>query len=191
MNHLDNVLSFGMMTLTAGPGRDRLLGFDLALLTGVGFNILNIIVLVTILYKLLYGPVKKFLADRAARVQAQINEAETMMKDAETYKGEYSDKLSKIDVERAGILDSVKKRALTDEAAIIKKASEQAEQLKSRAYDDIEREKDKAQDEMKRQIIELSTILTMRYISGAIDSDHQNKLFDDIIQEMRVAKWQN
>ena len=139
----------------------------------------------------MYGPVKKYLAERAARVQAQIEDAETMRSEAEGYRSEYSTKLSEIDVERTGILDSVKKRALTDEAAIIKKANEQAEHLKSRAYDDIEREKDKAQDEMKKQIIELSTILTMRYISGAIDSEHQNKLFDDIIQEMRVAKWQN
>jgi hypothetical protein len=44
---------------------------------------------------------------------------------------------------------------------------------------------------MKRQIIDLSAMLTKRYISGAIDSEHQNKLLDDIIMEMRVAKWQS
>jgi len=168
-----------------------MLGFDEALVFGIGFNVLNVAVLAYILWKVLYGPVKKFLADREARVKSQISDAEAMRKDAEGYKSEYSAKLGEIDNEKTGILDSVKKRALTDEAAIIKKANESAEQLKSRAYEDIEREKDKAKDEMKKQILELSTILTMRYISGAIDSSHQDKLLDDIIEEMRVAKWQS
>lgn len=186
---MDTMLGQHVIVLTAGT--DRMLGLDAAWITGVGFNILNIALLAYILYRVLYGPVKKFLADRAARVQSQIDDAETMLKDAEGFKSEYSSKLKDIDSEKTSILDSVKKRALTDEASIIKKANEQAEQLKTRAYDDIEREKDKAQDEMKKQIIELSALLTMRYISGAIDSEQQNKLLDDIIEEMRVAKWQS
>ena len=180
-----------MIIATAGAGFDRFLGFDAAWITGVGFNILNILVLAYILWRILYGPVKKFLADRAARVQAQIDNAETMLKDAQSYKEEYSGKLSGVEVERASILDSVKKRALTDEATIIKKANEHAEQLKTRAYGDIEREKEKAQDEMKKQIIDLSSMLTLRYISTTINEEHQNKLFDDIIEEMRAAKWQS
>lgn len=180
-----------MPMLTAGEGTSRMLGFDMALVYGVGFNVLNIAVLAYVLWKVLYDPVKKFLAERADRVQAQLDDADKMFKDAEIYKSEYNSKLSGIDTERAGILDNVKKRALSDEATIIKKANEQAEVLKTRAYDDIEREKEKARDEMKRQIIDLSAVLTMRYISENIDSNHQNKLLDDIIEEMRVAKWQN
>lgn len=188
MNYLAPMLGLDITLLTGGP---RMLGFDMALVQGVGLNFLNIAVLAYLLWRILYGPVKKFLADRAARVQAQLDDADKMFKDAEGYKGEYASKLSGIDVERASILDSVKKRALTDEAAIVKKANEQAEILKGRAYDDIQREKEKAHDEMKRQIIDLSAILTKRYISERIDSDHQNKILDDIIEEMRVAKWQN
>jgi F-type H+-transporting ATPase subunit b len=63
--------------------------------------------------------------------------------------------------------------------------------MKVRAHDEIEREKDHAQFEMKRQIIDISAMLAMRYISDSINSDHQTKLLDDIIEEMRVAKWQN
>jgi len=178
-----------MIMATAGTA--RFLGFDAAWITGVGFNIINILVLAYIMYRVLYGPVKKYLADRAARVQTQISDAEIMFKDAESLKEEYSSKLSCVDVERADILDSVKKRALTDEAAIIKKANEQAEMLKTRAYSDIEREKEKAQHEMKKHIIDLSSMLTLRYISTTINEEHQNKLFDEIIDEMRAAKWQS
>ena len=185
---MNNLVGLNTMLLTGG---DFMLRFDMSTVWGVGFNILNIAALAFILYKVLYGPVKKVLADRAARVQTQINDAETMLKDAEGFKSEYSTKLKDIDSERTSILDTVRKRALSDEASIIKNANEQAEQLKNRAYDDIEREKDKAQDEMKKQILELSTLLTMRYISGNINSDQQNKLMDDIIEEMRVAKWQS
>ena len=190
MDHLAQILGQNIAVLTVG-GHDRMLGFDMALVTGIGFNILNVIALAYILWRVLYGPVKNFLAARADRVQAQLDDADKMFKDAEGFKSEYTAKLSGIDSERAGILDSVKKRALTDEATIIKKANEQAEILKARAYDDIEREKEKAQDEMKRQIIDLSAMLTMRYISKEIDTDHQRKLLDDIIEEMRVANWQN
>ncbi|MCL2673846.1 MAG: F0F1 ATP synthase subunit B [Defluviitaleaceae bacterium] len=188
---MNQILGQQMMIIMTAAGGPRFLGFDAAWITGVGFNIINILILAYILYRVLYGPVKKYLADRAARVQAQINDAETMFKDAEGYKEEYSNKLSCVDAERATILDSVKKRALTDEAAIIKKANEQAEQLKARAYSDIEREKEKAQHEMKKHIIDLSSMLTLRYISTTINEEHQNKLVDEIIDEMRAAKWQS
>ena len=180
-----------MIMTTVGAGVDRFIGFDAAWVTGVGFNMLNILVLAYILWRILYGPVKKYLADRAARVQTQIDDAETMFKDAEGLRAEYSNKLSCVDAERANILDSVKKRALTDEATIVKKANEQAEMLKTRAYSDIEREKEKAEHEMKKHIIDLSSMLTLRYISTTINEEHQNKLFDEIIDEMRAAKWQS
>gem|GEM_PF-1613197 len=193
MNLSSQILGQQMMMImtTAGAGGPRFLGFDAAWITGVGFNIINILVLAYILWRVLYGPVKKYLADRAERVQSQIDNAEEMLKNAEGYKEEYSAKLCGVEAERASILDSVKKRALTDEATIIKKANEQAEIIKARATSDIEREKEKAQHEMKKHIIDLSSMLTLRYISTTINEEHQNKLFDEIIDEMRAAKWQS
>ena len=189
---MDNLaLFFGQQAIILTTGYNRMLGFDAAMVQGTLFMMLNIAILAYILWKVLYGPVKKFLADRAARVSAQLDDADKLFKDAEEFKSEYSSKLSGIDSERTSILDNVRKRALSDEAAIVSKANEQAQLIKTRASDEIEREKEKAQDEIKRQIMDVSAMLTMRYISKNIDVAQQNKLLDDIIEEMRVASWQN
>ena len=192
MVHLaSNIGNFALLLTHVPHENNRVLGFDTQAVFSTAFNIMNIAVLAFILWRLLYGPVKEYLAKRTARIEAQIADAATRLDEAEGFKNEYTTKLGQIDTERVSILDSVKKRALTDEAAIIKKANEMAEQLKIRANDDISREKDKANYEMKRQILELSTMLAARYISEKIDADHQNKLLDDIIEEMRGAKWQS
>lgn len=179
-----------VLVLTGG-GTDQFIGIDLGLLYNIGFTMLNIVALVFIMYKLLHGPVTRFLKKRADNIETQINDAAAILKEADILKGEYGDKLKDIDAERENILETVKKRALTNEAQVIKKANEQAEQVKQRAYDDIEREKDKAQAEMKRQILVLSTMLTERYLSDSLNTEHQNRLLDDIIEEMRGAKWQS
>ena len=170
---------------------DRFLGMDSVLFFTAGFNIINVLLLVYLMYKILHKPVTKYLADRADRVRGQIDEAEAMFKDADKLKADYAAKMGNIDIERDNILETVKKRALTDESQIIRKANEQAEQSKQRAYADIEREKDKAQAEMKRQILMLSTMLTERYLGDQINTEHQNKLLDEIIEEMRGVNWQS
>ncbi len=169
---------------------DRMLGFDTQFLIGIGFQLLNTGIIVGILAYFLYEPVKKFMAERQARIEKQINDAEKLEKDALALKEEYEQKLSKINVERTELLEDARKRAGQTEAEIIAKAKEEANKIKERAMLDIEREQEKAKDEMRTQIIELSTTMASRYVQANIDNETQNKLLDEVISDLGEIKWQ-
>lgn len=167
------------------------MNFDKQFLIQLAFQLLNTAVLCFILSKLLYKPVKKFLADRKEKITKQIDSAQAQLADAEKLKAEYEMKLSNIEKERDEILDDARSRGKQREAQIISEAKQEAQSLKSRAMLDIQREQEKAKDEIRKQIIEVSSLMTSRFIASSMDEATQNKLVDEVISDLGEVKWQS
>jgi len=167
----------------------RILGFDQAFLVNWGLQIINTLVLAFVLTKLLYNPVKSFMKKRADRISEQIDKAEGDLKQAQEMKALYEDKLKYIDKERNEILDRARIQAIEKERGIIEEAKAEAEKIKNRAKQDIEREQVKAKDEIKKQIIDLSTLMAERYIAVAMNPEEQDKLLDKAIADLGAVQW--
>lgn len=164
---------------------------DQQFLIQLGFQLLNTAVLCFILAKLLYKPVKKFLADRKEKIANQIDSAQAKLEEAEKLKAEYELKISGIEKERDEILEQARSKGKKREEQIIAEAKEEAETLKSRAMLDIQREQEKAKDEIKKQIIEVSSLVASRFIAASMDDAAQDKLVDEVIADLGEVKWQN
>ena len=54
---------------------------------------------------------------------------------------------------------------------------------------DIQREQEKAKDEIKKQIIEVSSIMASRFVAEAIDREKQEKMVDEVISDLGEVKW--
>ncbi len=167
----------------------RILGLDQQALMSLGLQLVNTFVMVFILVKLLYKPVGKFLSNRVEKIKNNIMNAETQLKDAETLKVGYEEKLKNIEKERSEILDSARKRAIESEKEIIDAAKAEAETIKKRALLDIDREQMKAREELKGQVVEISTLMASKYIAAAMDANTQNKLLNEVISELGEVKW--
>lgn len=167
------------------------MNFDKQFLISLAFQLLNTAVLCFILTKLLYKPVKEFLAARKEKIARQIADAKANLEDAQKLKAEYEMKLKDIEKERNEILDDARVRGRQREEQIISDAKQEAETLKSRAMLDIQREQEKAKDEIKKQIIEVSSIMTSRFISASMDEAEQNRLVDEVISDLGEIKWQS
>ncbi len=131
---------------------DFLIRFDSVLISNLIFQWINTAIMIFILGKLLYNPVKKFLADRREGIAKEISDAQTSLKDANAMKAEYESKLAGISVERTEILENARKIAKETENEIISEAKKEAEIIKNRAVLDIEREQEKAKDSMKAEM---------------------------------------
>ena len=44
---------------------------------------------------------------------------------------------------------------------------------------------------MKNELIEVSTLMAGKFVSGNLDKDKQNEIIDDIIKEMGDVNWLN
>lgn len=166
-----------------------ILTLDKQFLIQLAWQLLNTIILCTILSFLLYKPVLNFLNKRKEKIKNQIVSAEKQLADAENLKNEYEARLKEIDSERDTILIDARSRAKKSEQDIISQAKQEAEAIKNRAMIDIQREQEKAKDEMHRQIIEISSLIAGRYIAGSIDSNQQNKLFEEVVSDLGEVKW--
>ena len=110
------------------------------------FQVLNFFVLLFVLYKLLYKPVRNAMKTREAQIKQRYDEAEGKIKDAERARAESEAKQHELDAQRAGLLDEAKAAAAARSEALLDEARQQADQLIERARDAIGREWRQAAD---------------------------------------------
>lgn len=155
----------------------------------VGIQILNTIILCAVLSKLLYKPVTGFLNARKEKIAAQIDSAEQKLSDADKLKAEYESKLKNIEAEKMAILDMARASANKNSQQIISEAKAEAETIRNRAMLDIQREQEKAKDEMKNQIVEISSLISGKFIAANMTEEEKNKLIDGTISDLEGVEW--
>lgn len=169
---------------------DRIMGFfDTPMLINMAMQWVNTAIMCGILSYFLYQPVKKFMKTRADRIKNQLDTAETNLKSSQDLKADYERKLKEIDKERSEILDKARAQALAKSEQIVAEAKHEAQNLKNRAALDIQREIENAKDEMRKQMIEISSLVASRYISTNIDQTTQSRLLDEVIADLGDTTW--
>ena len=149
-------------------------------------QLINTAILCFILSKLLYQPVLKFLNARKEKISSQIDKTEADMAQAQALKKEYEEKLKNIESERTAILQEARTTALKN---IISDAKTEATAIKDRANLEIERAEEKAKDDIKKQIVQVSTLMSEKFVAAKMTEDEQNKLVDETISDLEEIEW--
>lgn len=166
-----------------------ILTLDKQLLYQICIQLFNTLLLCGLLAWILYKPVLNFLNNRKEKIANQLNGAAQNLSDAEALKAQYEAKLSTIEAERTEILDAARATALQNSQDIIAEAKKEAENIRNRAMTDIQREQEKAKDEIKKQIIEVSTMISGRFVAKSMTETEQNMLLDDTIKDLEGVQW--
>ena len=145
-------------------------------------QLINTAILCFILSKLLYQPVLKFLNARKEKISSQIDKTEALKK-------EYEEKLKNIESERTAILQEARTTALKNSQIIISDAKTEATAIKDRANLEIERAEEKAKDDIKKQIVQVSTLMSEKFVAAKMTEDEQNKLVDETISDLEEIEW--
>jgi F-type H+-transporting ATPase subunit b len=176
--------------LTTGVPEGSVLQLDTAFLIRIGIQWLNIAFLTFIMIYVLYKPVKKFMANRAERIQKEIDNAHQTNEKAIELKENYDNLLNNIDKEREDILQKAYRNSMEKHDQILFAAREEAKYILQKADEEIKAERDNAAEDIKRQIIELSTYMAGRFVEVSIDKQTQDKYIDDAIAEWSDQTWQ-
>ena len=167
----------------------RILGFDMEFLMELGIQLINTLILTLFLAKFLYKPVRKFMLDRVHRISEQILAASSAEHMALSLKVEYENKLRDIELERSSVLDSANRRAQEKSEQLLSEARQNAEMILARANRDLEMEHERVKDDMKRELINLSTLLAGRFAAVSLDRQAQDRLIAEAISDMGDIKW--
>ena len=162
-----------------------------ALITLDGWTFLaqvcNLMIQLVIFKKLLLNPVKKVIAERKAKADSQIADAEKLRTEAEAMKAEYEQNLQNARTETNQIVAAAQKTAAARSEELLGEARAQAAALKQKAEADIAQERKKAVNEVKDEIGGMAMEIASKVVEREIkDADHQD-LIDEFIKNVGEA----
>ena len=162
-----------------------------ALITLDGWTFLaqvcNLMIQLVIFKKLLLNPVKKVIAERKAKADSQIADAEKLRTEAEAMKAEYEQNLQNARTEANQIVAAAQKTAAARSEELLGEARAQAAALKQKAEADIAQERKKAVNEVKDEIGGMAMEIASKVVEREIkDADHQD-LIDEFIKNVGEA----
>ena len=150
-------------------------------------QICNLMIQLVIFKKLLLNPVKKVIAERKAKADSQIADAEKLRTEAEAMKAEYEQNLQNARTEANQIVASAQKTAAARSEELLGEARAQAAALKQKAEADIAQERKKAVNEVKDEIGGMAMEIASKVVEREIkEADHQG-LIDEFIKNVGEA----
>ena len=162
-----------------------------ALITLDGWTFLaqvcNLMIQLVIFKKLLLNPVKKVIAERKAKADSQIADAEKLRTEAEAMKAEYEQNLQNARTEANQIVAAAQKTATARSEELLGEARAQAAALKQKAEADIAQERKKAVNEVKDEIGGIAMEIASKVVEREISEKDHKDLIDEFIKNVGEA----
>lgn len=150
-------------------------------------QICNLMIQLVIFKKLLLNPVKKVIAERKAKADSQIADAQKLRTEAEAMKAEYEQNLQNARTEANQIVAAAQKTATARSDELLGEARAQAAALKQKAEADIAQERKKAVNEVKDEIGGMAMEIASKVVEREIrEADHKD-LIDEFIKNVGEA----
>ena len=150
-------------------------------------QICNLMIQLVIFKKLLLNPVKKVIAERKAKADSQIADAEKLRTEAEAMKAEYEQNLQNARTEANQIVAAAQKTAAARSEELLGEARAQAAALKQKAEADIAQERKKAVNEVKDEIGGMAMEIASKVVEREIKEDDHQDLIDEFIKNVGEA----
>lgn len=170
---------------------ERLFNLDPQLIHDAVLLAAAVFVMFTLLSYLLFNPVRDMLKKRQDRIKTEIDEAQKDKEEARILKEDYDAKIREINKEAEEILTAARQKALKNEAKIIEEAKAEADRIIARANAQIEQERKKAADDIKKEMIEIASMMASKAVAESMDPEIQDGLIEETLKEIGDHTWQS
>ncbi|MBQ1745509.1 MAG: F0F1 ATP synthase subunit B [Clostridiales bacterium] len=154
----------------------------------VVISLANLVILFLILKKFLFEPVKKIKAQRENEIETQYKKAEKASKEADDLKAGWEDKITTADQKADEIISEAVERANERNEIMLYESREKADQIIRKAKADIERDRREARETIKKEIVDVSQVISEQIIGREINMDDHRDLIDDAIDKLGETK---
>ena len=150
-------------------------------------QICNLMIQLVIFKKFLLKPIKQLIADRKAKADSEIADAQKLRTEAEAMKAEYEQNLQNARTEANQIVATAQKTATARSEEIVGEARAQAAALKQKAEADIAQERKKAVNEVKDEIGGIAMEIASKVVEREISEKDHKDLIDEFIKNVGEA----
>lgn len=147
-------------------------------------SLANLVLIFLMVKKFLYKPVKKMLDARRSAIDSQYDEAQEAKEQALCDKKKYEEKLQAAKDEADKVIKAAVSTAGEREKEIIAQAKTKADGIVRQAENEAVLERKKAEDAVKKEIVEVSSLLTEKVLEREVTAaDHQH-FIDSFIESI-------
>ena len=150
-------------------------------------QICNLMIQLVIFKKFLLKPIRQVIADRKAKADSEIADAQKLRTEAEAMKAEYEQNLQNARIEANQIVAAAQKTATARSEEIVGEARAQAAALKQKAEADIAQERKKAVNEVKDEIGGIAMEIASKVVEREISEKDHKDLIDEFIKNVGEA----
>lgn len=147
-------------------------------------SLCNLLLLFLILKHFLFKPVKRVLAERQAALDKQYADADTAKNSAEESRQEWEKKLQNAQAEADNLIKKATTAADRRSDQIVSDAKEKADVIVRQAEVQAELEHKKAEAGIKKEIVDISAVLTEKMLGREIRTEDHRAIIDSFIEKI-------
>jgi len=138
-------------------------------------------ILVFIIAKFLVKPAKKFIEERKAFIDNNINEAVNKNKEADEHLNIAETRLKNSRKESKDIIDAAKVTAMNEKKRIMDETKQEVANMKDKAYKDIESERLKMKEDISSEVIDVALLAASKVVNRNINDEDNHKIVSDFV----------
>jgi F-type H+-transporting ATPase subunit b len=148
------------------------------------FEWVNLLILGGALVYFARKPIQQYLADRRDTIAKNIASSEQLLRDAEAKLAEWNAKAARLDADVVEIIESTRKGAETEKAAILADAEATAARIRQSASGVVERELRAARESLRKEAAELAVTIASSILREQTNDADRNRLVDEFIAKI-------
>lgn len=145
-------------------------------------SLANLLILFLILKKFLFKPVNNVFDARQASLDEQYASAAKAEEEANRNKKAWEDKMKFADTEADAIMQTATEKAHNRGDKIVADAQKKADDIIRQAESEAVLERKKAEAGIKREIVDVSSILTEKMLGREINTEDHRAMIDSFIE---------
>ncbi len=147
-------------------------------------SLANLVLLFLIVKKFLYKPAKRMLEAREKSIQDEYDAAADAKEQAYSDKMKYEEKLQSAKAEADDVIKSAVSVANEREKEILAEARNKADGIIRQAENEALLERKKAEDAVKKEIVEVSSLLTAKVLEREVSAKDHQRFIDSFIESI-------
>ena len=149
------------------------------------FKLVNTLIVVGILYKVAFNPIKNFLKDRREGIRKALEEARAAREEAEKQLAEQRSKVADLEAELMRVRDQGKKERAAMRERLEKEQENQAQRLLEQTRTTIELEATKARAELQNQAASLALNLAEEMLKKELGEADQERFVENYLANIK------
>jgi len=144
----------------------------------------NFLILIALLSRFLFTPLRKFLADRAEGIEKALAEAKVAREAAAKAQEEHRAQIVATQREAAALRDQAQREVEAERQRLLKASRDEAQRLVDEARAAIEAEVRRARASLREEVVGLSLAAAERLLGRSMTGEDQKRLAEQYVREL-------